>query len=89
MAGHRAKALNGEEAASKSWFRARVEISLWRSKQRWRRMIRGHPLMATGVGERVCILAAGRDTAVERGGVDDGLDGRWSMMGQKKITSDG
>jgi hypothetical protein len=26
MAGHRAKALNGEEAASKSWFRAEVEI---------------------------------------------------------------
>jgi hypothetical protein len=52
-AGHWAKALNGAEAAQKSWFRAGVGICLRRSKPWWREMIGGHPSMA-----RWCVCAS-------------------------------
>jgi hypothetical protein len=60
MAVHAAKALDSEEAAQLSWFRAGVENDL----------LRGKP-SELGRGQKVCILAEGRDTAVKRGGCDD------------------
>jgi hypothetical protein len=53
MAKHRAKALNGLQAAPKSWFRARVENGLRRGKPWWLPMIGGYRSVAKGVGERL------------------------------------
>jgi hypothetical protein len=73
MAKHRAKASNGLQAAPKSWFCAEVENGLQRGKPddyRWSEGI-GQWLRVWGRGwskRKVCILAAGRDTAAKRDG---------------------
>jgi hypothetical protein len=84
-------ALNGAEAAQKSWFAVAVEIGLRRSKPQWKWMIGGHLSMATGVGERAEQpegLYLGCEPRYSRQKMGSGWSS-WSMMGRKKIITSG
>jgi hypothetical protein len=76
IAKHRAKASNGSQAAPKSWFHVVVGFGLRRSKPWWHRWSEGigQWLRVWGRGrsnQKVCILAAGQDTAPKRDGRDE------------------